>query len=666
MNSKAICLLVFFLSFNFLIAQHGGYRYVGLDNTPEMVHSSSANSEVRIPYSSKGLWGFLDENGNVIIEAQYPKVQNFSEDLAAVRTPEGLYGYISINGEMKIEAAYDDAYPFFQDVAVGFTNKHPILIHKNGEAYELPKYVVHINRAGFPRHFIVETKNGNQGIVDSKGKFLVDTIYSSISSFNEGYALVRSKKKKNTESGIINQNGEVVIPLGKYKISQSYSNGTFLAEVTPADTTAWNNNKALISLEGDTLFMDQKDYELKYQHEKKYDEGLYIVSVSRPENFLDKDHPDYDRWSKDLGLVNSEGELLWKEDEWQNITGFYNNRAFVQEKDSRRWFLINENGERINKRGFIGINASRFGNDYELFEEGYEQVLTDEGWTLIDKHSKVVAGPLFRKVDQSLWLGTFLAYSVENEDETHQYGFWDAERNKDTGPQYDDVSWIDEDTQTFLVKKDGNILVENTDGKRFWSQPEDQSFGPLNVDFMVRGYFYASSPQKQKYAGYGGWGGSSNEYSKANSPSKKQRELTVIVEESADTVFAGMYKGHKVRVVNLQKDTVVFEAQDSRLYMNVQAKDQDGKWRDIEYLPSSWCGNSYHQLYLPPDTQWQFTTPQYKGGFDTDLRIQLICKGKGKTEKKVYSNIYKGSVNPGQFWQKPGYVPGGIMDPYNE
>jgi hypothetical protein len=336
------------------------------------------------------------------------------------------------------------------------------------------------------------------------------------------------------------------------------------------------------------------------------------------------------------------------------------------QSDSYRWFLINEKGEPINKRGFIGVNASRFGSDYELFEDGYEQVLTDEGWTLIDNRAKVIAGPLFREVDQSLWLGTFLAYSVENEDETHQYGFWDAERNKDTGPQYDDVSWIDEDTQTFLVKKDGNVLVENIDGVRFWSQPVDQSLGLLNVDFMVRGYFYASSPPKQKYAGYGGWGGSSNEYSKADSPSKNERGLKVIVEESADTVFAGMYLGHRVSVLNFRKDTVVFNAQDSRLYMKVQAKDRDGKWKDIEYLPSSWCGNSYHQLYLAPGTKWQFATPQYEGGFSTDLRIQLIYKGKGKTEKTVYSNTYKGSVNPGQFWQKPGYVPGGIMDPYNE
>lgn len=45
-------------------------------------------------------------------------------------------------------------------------------------------------------------------------------------------------------------------------------------------------------------------------------------------------------------------------------------------------------------------------------------------------------------------------------------------------------------------------------------------------------------------------------------------------------------------VVNNTTNKITFNAQDSRLYMKMQAKDSAGEWKDIEYLPSSWCGNS--------------------------------------------------------------------------
>jgi hypothetical protein len=35
-----------------------------------------------------------------------------------------------------------------------------------------------------------------------------------------------------------------------------------------------------------------------------------------------------------------------------------------------------------------------------------------------------------------------------------------------------------------------------------------------------------------------------------------------------------------------------------------------------------------------------------------------------KKEIPLCSNTIHGGINPGQFWKKPGYRPGGIMDPY--
>ena len=128
------------------------------------------------------------------------------------------------------------------------------------------------------------------------------------------------------------------------------------------------------------------------------------------------------------------------------------------------------------------------------------------------------------------------------------------------------------------------------------------------------------------------------------------------------------YQGMKLYVSNTSKDTAYFLAQDSRMDLVIQALDKEGKWRPIEYLPSSWCGNSYHTLYLPPAHFWEFNIPVYEGEFETKLRAELLyISDQEKYElDAIYSNEFEGSVNPGQFWRKAAYYPSGLMDPYND
>jgi hypothetical protein len=112
---------------------------------------------------------------------------------------------------------------------------------------------------------------------------------------------------------------------------------------------------------------------------------------------------------------------------------------------------------------------------------------------------------------------------------------------------------------------------------------------------------------------------------------------------------------------------VRFAAQDSRLYMNMQALDAQNNWRDIEYLPSSWCGNSYHTTALDPQHFWQFAMPVFKGIMQTRIRLKLrIQREDTKKQNEFYSNEVKASINPAQFWRKEDYYPNGIMDPYND
>jgi hypothetical protein len=123
-----------------------------------------------------------------------------------------------------------------------------------------------------------------------------------------------------------------------------------------------------------------------------------------------------------------------------------------------------------------------------------------------------------------------------------------------------------------------------------------------------------------------------------------------------------------VYLANTSKDTCRFDAEDSRLYLSTEVRGRDGVWRDIDYLPNSWCGNSYHTIDLEPGAYWRFTMPAFDGAIPVSLRLRLERTLPRKHEKPVflYSNVIHSRVNPAQFWNKRPYTPRGLMDPYNE
>ena len=187
----------------------------------------------------------------------------------------------------------------------------------------------------------------------------------------------------------------------------------------------------------------------------------------------------------------------------------------------------------------------------------------------------------------------------------------------------------------------------------------------LNVDFMLRGYFYAGSKVEDKKA-FGGFGTSQN-FSKAIDPnmSVRQGEISLIALPDKETVFAEKYKGMKLLLVNATNEQAAFSASDSRLDIVQEALDRDGKWKPVEYLPSSWCGNSFHRVFLGANEYWEFAAARFTGSFKTKMRFRLE-EQKSKTEKMIiYSNEFEGSVNAKQFTVQQGYKPAGMMDPYD-
>ena len=178
---------------------------------------------------------------------------------------------------------------------------------------------------------------------------------------------------------------------------------------------------------------------------------------------------------------------------------------------------------------------------------------------------------------------------------------------------------------------------------------------PLAVSQMLEGYFRAKSPIRDEKA----WGG----FSPSNNlPTRLDRDaptgtisLIALPEESArfdpqSDLFDPGTLGFRVILANTTGETVVFHASDSRLRIVREALDADGTWKAIEYLPSSFCGNSYHRVFLPPGHYWSFAAPVYAGSLATEMRFVLYLGS-----DQIYSNQFPGFVNPEQFSPPPPF-----------
>ena len=199
------------------------------------------------------------------------------------------------------------------------------------------------------------------------------------------------------------------------------------------------------------------------------------------------------------------------------------------------------------------------------------------------------------------------------------------------------------------------------------AESENKKLPKLDAEHMLGGYFFAASRTEDPDA-LGGFAPSENFPRPIESSMNVPADMiSIIVYPDSDLPFR-TFRGIRVVIVNSTSGEVGFFASDSRLYVVQEAVDDDGFWKPIEYLPSSWCGNSYHTVFLPSREYWEFASPRYTGKLPTRLRFRLDIAGvpnKQGKPKPVYSNEFHGSVKPKQFRIQEGHKPTSLMDPYN-
>lgn len=604
--------------------------------------------------------GYINEKGKVVIKPIFLNGNDFAEGLAAVRL-NGRYGFINESGAFVIQPEYDLATNFKHGVAVVYKGGAPLFIDKTGTIV-LPTTYTGLsfidNKKG-----IISTHSNKQGLIDLfTKKLIIDTVFSSISEFNNGAAIVYEYIKptlpqRSKRVGVIDSTGKFLVPFGKYETIKPFIDGYAVVEINDKRNKDGNTD-GVIDAKGNLLF--ERPYQNNSYVDGDFHEGyakisLYKYWLPSEEGTVSTTDRDYE------GFINVNGEVVFNDTNYRYVKEFADGRAFIK-KEGKDYILIDKGFKRVGNKEFESIPQ-------ETFDNGYAIVETKDGFGIIDTAGNFVTESDYEGIDGIV--DGYFFFSSENDEDKILYGIGELHGKDITKTIFEEFDRNGFVNGLLKVVIDEKLSYINKRGAIVWQQQSERSSAlkPLNIDFMNRGYFYAYSTPKNIEGDYsGGWATSPNKPSNITNREFPGKSFSITIDTNAIDTFANRFFGYTIFISNTTTDTVKLNAQDSRLYMKLQAQDSKGVWKDIEYLPSSWCGNSYHEVELEPNAFWKFTIPQYDGEMQTKIRAELryVDNDKPDTEKFVYSNVINGKINPGQFWNKRTYYPNGLMDPYND
>ncbi|MBC8871714.1 MAG: WG repeat-containing protein [Planctomycetes bacterium] len=175
-----------------------------------------------------------------------PPNHDVEQDWQAVPNPVfrgGQWGYVDNQGEVVIEPQFALAWDFFENRAAVYTANRSGYIQSDGEwAVVLPQDAFSAREFSEGRAWF--RQNGKYGCVDSDGNIIIPAKYDWVEEFSAGLAVVTTGRRADfgTEApyterwGFVNRSGRVAIPL-EYVDAGSFGNG--LARVRRPGQRHW-------------------------------------------------------------------------------------------------------------------------------------------------------------------------------------------------------------------------------------------------------------------------------------------------------------------------------------------------------------------------------------------------------------------------------------------
>lgn len=207
--------------------------------------------------------GLIDNNGILITNYAYEMAAPFKEGRALVKL-DGYWGFIDYEGNEVIEPQFETANSFTEGCAI-VENYKWYAININGETVSKSYDYM----SDFSEGLSAVCLRHNWGFVDVNGNEKIPLIYDAVFNFNNRCAIV----KKNRKYGIVSKAGNEII-------SPSYD---FISGIS-------KNNKIAVSINdkwGITNLLGETDLNLEYESLFIYMNDLYCAKKNNKYGYID-------------------------------------------------------------------------------------------------------------------------------------------------------------------------------------------------------------------------------------------------------------------------------------------------------------------------------------------------------------------------------------------
>ncbi len=592
------------------------------------------NSLIRI--FSENKVGFIDTSGKVVIPAKFANVYEFSEGLAAARV-DGTFGFINTKGDFVIKPKYDFVQKFKNGAAVVYLNGKTGLLYNNGKeilynSYSLIKFVSGTKA-------FVKTHSKKMGMINIDGSLVIDTLYDYVAGIYSG--LIVGDIETRSASGrewiksdvtVLDTAGNIIYPSGMFSGFSEVKNG--LLPLTRKDSTGNYNIYTYIDYTGKVKFERTKyiNFISGYDSTVSYmlNDSLFIIE------YVDLDL--YGNGKSYKGLYNINSQTLIKDTNWNNITSISNKSFYVTGDSTNK--IINDRGEVLFDLRASGSQL-KFSTNYKyiiISKDNNFAIYDAGGNSVIPFQARFISGITEFEGSDYIFYIDFTPDGITKLTEV---------KGLNT-----DFNWVipkehisfDIDKKGFVSASDSNhFYCYNPHGRLIYKSDLYGDNANYNIDFMDQinlssGRFFNNSFNPN--------------YSRYNI---NDNGVSVFIDERKDTVFRNKYKGLDLIIVN-KGEKVVTVGTNYLMKLKLQAKDKDGKWKDIENeFSGGICGTGLEEEKLGQYDYLLSTIPLFEGEIKTVMRAELTYphpKFKG-AKIKIYSNEIECGINPAQFWRKP-------------
>ena len=296
--------------------------------------------------SKDGLYGLVDNSGNVIIDNLYTEISSLTdkyEDGYVVRDQNGNYGLINYNKKQVLECKYSEIkHVSGNNLYVVRENGNLELINENGEVLIGSGFEDIINIAS---NNVIFLRDNKYGVMSSDGTVLIEPTYDELTyAFDGNYVA-----KKEDSYGIINTSNET-------KVEFSYSYITYMS-----DESIIEADKA----DGSTDLMDTS-FNVKVTgivSEINTNKGYVKVRVNNENKYYN---------------------FRLEERTAQDI--FTTNTLFLSRKDGKYGY--------VNKEGIVVVDYI-YDDATEQNDYGYVAVKQNGVWGALDQNGNVIVTPSY-------------------------------------------------------------------------------------------------------------------------------------------------------------------------------------------------------------------------------------------------------------------------------